>query len=103
MDAEDWDQAERDQWPACAEAIAAVIAREPRDHWAAVFDGSDACVAPVLSMAEAAAHPHNAARATFLPGPPVQPAPGPRFSATPGAPGAVSRSDLDGVLGRWLA
>ena len=55
-----------------------------RGRWAAVFDGSDACVAPVLSMREAPHHPHLAARGTFVEHSGiVQPAPAPRFSATP--------------------
>ncbi|WP_231974925.1 CoA transferase [Mycobacterium sp. E1747] len=50
----------------------------------AVFDGSDACVAPVLSLTEAPQHPHIAARQTFVDvGGVVQPAPAPRFSRTP--------------------
>jgi alpha-methylacyl-CoA racemase len=50
-----------------------------------VFDGSDACFAPVLTFSEARAHPHNVARATFTRAGKVdQPAPAPRFSRTPG-------------------
>lgn len=76
-------------WPALRARIAAALATRTRYAWAATFDGSDACVAPVLSMAEAPAHPHNAARGTFFERDGVvQPAPAPRFSATPCAPGA---------------
>jgi alpha-methylacyl-CoA racemase len=57
-----------------------------RDEWTAVFDGSDACVAPVLSYAEAREHPHLRARGTYVESHGiVQPAPAPRFSRTPGA------------------
>ena len=57
-----------------------------RDEWTAVFEGSDACVAPVLSYAEAREHPHLAARGTYVESHGVvQPAPAPRFSRTPGA------------------
>jgi alpha-methylacyl-CoA racemase len=57
-----------------------------RDEWCAVFDGSDACFAPVLTFSEARAHPHNVARKTFTHSSRVdQPAPAPRFSRTPGA------------------
>jgi alpha-methylacyl-CoA racemase len=57
-----------------------------RDDWCEVFDGSDACFAPVLTFSEARAHPHNVARATFTKSGKVdQPAPAPRFSRTPGA------------------
>jgi alpha-methylacyl-CoA racemase len=53
----------------------------------AVFDGSDACVAPVVSPQNAPAHPHNAARGTFIDvGGVVQPAPAPRFARTPSGP-----------------
>jgi len=51
-----------------------------------VFEGSDACFAPVLTFSEARAHPHNVARKTFTHSGKVdQPAPAPRFSRTPGA------------------
>jgi alpha-methylacyl-CoA racemase len=57
-----------------------------RDEWTAVFAGSDACVAPVLSYAEARQHPHLRARDTYVESHGVvQPAPAPRFSRTPGA------------------
>lgn len=100
LDPAAWDQADRAQWPALAGEIAAVVARETRDHWAAVFDGTDACVAPVLSMAEAPGHPHNRARAAFLDDPP-QPAPAPRFSQTPQGVGQSRRADVAAVLARW--
>jgi alpha-methylacyl-CoA racemase len=71
-------------------------------EWGEVFAGTDACVAPVLSPAEAPAHPHNAARGAFIEvGGVVQPAPAPRFGRTaaglpqpPPRPGA----DTDAVL-----
>ena len=100
LDAGAWDQADRSQWPACAEEIGAVLATRTRDHWADLFDGTDACVAPVLTAAEAPSHPHNAARESFLPDP-WQPAPGPRFSETPGDAGEVSRIDAEAALARW--
>lgn len=99
------DDADRDDpagWPALRERIAAAFTARTRDEWAAVFDGSDACVAPVLSMTEAPSHPQLAARGTFvdLDGTRV-PAPAPRFSRTPGAvqaarseTGAHTRSTL---------
>lgn len=79
LDAEGWEQNDRTRWPALQARIAEVIGTQTRDHWAAIFDGTDACVTPVLDMWEAADHPHNAARGTFA-GAPVQPAAGPRFS-----------------------
>ncbi|WP_165985764.1 CaiB/BaiF CoA-transferase family protein [Streptomyces sp. YIM 98790] len=82
------DLADRDdpaRWPALRAAIAARFATRPRDEWARLFQDSDACVAPVLSLREAPGHPHLAARATFAEhAGTVQPAPAPRFSATPG-------------------
>jgi alpha-methylacyl-CoA racemase len=74
-----WVQEDRSRWPAMADCIAGVFATRPRDDWAAAFQDTDACVSPVLSMAEAPSHPHNMARGGFG-GTPVQPMPGPRFS-----------------------
>ena len=68
-------------------AIAAAVRTRTRDDWAAVFEGTDACVAPVLSLAEAAKHPHNAARGTFVTVDGIeQHAPAPRFSRTAASP-----------------
>jgi alpha-methylacyl-CoA racemase len=79
-------QGDRDRWPELRQALERCFEARPRDGWMEVFEGSDACVAPVLSMAEAPAHHHNAARGTFLERDGVvQPAPAPRFSHTPGA------------------
>jgi len=66
-------------WPSLSERLAAIFAARPRDHWTALFAGSDACVAPVLSPAEAATDPHMAARASWAAGDLLQPAPAPRF------------------------
>lgn len=72
------------QWPRLRKLIAERIATRTRDEWLAVFDGTDACVAPVLSLAEAPDHPHAAARGLFVDIDGVrQPGPAPRFSATP--------------------
>ncbi|MFF5785903.1 CaiB/BaiF CoA transferase family protein [Streptomyces sp. NPDC012693] len=84
---EDAASARRDlaRWPELREAVAARFRSRTREEWTAVFDGSDACVAPVLSLREAPAHPHLAARATFTERDGIaQPAPAPRFSVTPG-------------------
>jgi alpha-methylacyl-CoA racemase len=79
-------QLDRSQWPAMKKRLAEVFRSKTRDEWTALMEGSDVCFAPVLSMAEAPAHPHNAARHTFteVAGIP-QAAPAPRFSRTPGA------------------
>lgn len=61
--------------------LATVFRARPRDHWCALLEGCDSCFAPVLSLSEAPAHPHNVARGTFVrSGGVVQPAPAPRFS-----------------------
>ena len=79
------------RWPALRERLAALFATQPRAHWVALLEGSDACFAPVLTPREALAHPHLAARAVYGERDGVlQAAPAPRFSATPSAnPGAV--------------
>jgi len=67
--------------------VAAAIAKRRRDQWVAQFAGKDACVAPVLSLEEAPAHPHHRARATFIDvGGVRQPGPAPRYSLTPTDP-----------------
>ncbi|MEU2266228.1 CaiB/BaiF CoA-transferase family protein [Streptomyces olindensis] len=72
------------RWGELREQVAARFKSRTRDEWTAVFDGSDACVAPVLSLREAPHHPHLAARGTFTDHDGLtQPAPAPRFSATP--------------------
>jgi alpha-methylacyl-CoA racemase len=78
-----WDQGE---WPALREKLANVFRSRTRDQWCAVLEGTDVCFAPVLSMHEAAVHPHNVARSTFVCQDDVlQPAPAPRFDRTPSA------------------
>ncbi|MGV9498575.1 CaiB/BaiF CoA transferase family protein [Streptomyces sp. NPDC003642] len=72
------------RWQDLREAVAARFKSRTRDEWTAVFDGTDACVAPVLSLREAPHHPHLAARGTFTDHDGItQPSPAPRFSATP--------------------
>jgi alpha-methylacyl-CoA racemase len=96
-------QMEMARWPALREKFAETFATRTRDEWADVFAGTDACVAPVLSPAEAPAHPHNTARATFTDvGGITQPAPAPRFGRTAvGQPAPPRRpgADTDEVLG----
>lgn len=88
-----------------AAELAAVFITRPRDHWAALLEGTDACFAPVLSLDEAPSHPHLAARETFTEAFGVtQPAPAPRFSRTPGAiqgPPAKAGDKGEAVLARW--
>jgi alpha-methylacyl-CoA racemase len=79
-------QMDRTIWPDLRERLAKVIATKTRDEWTEIMGGTDVCFAPVLTLEEAPKHPHNAARQTFVEVAGVtQPAPAPRFSATPGA------------------
>ncbi|MGW5462742.1 CaiB/BaiF CoA transferase family protein [Streptomyces sp. NPDC003996] len=72
------------RWDELRERVAARFKSRTRDEWTALFEGTDACVAPVLSLREAPHHPHLAARGTFTDHAGItQPAPAPRFSATP--------------------
>ncbi|PRD64512.1 CaiB/BaiF CoA transferase family protein [Malikia granosa] len=88
-----WD---RSRWPRLKAKLAQVIATRTRDEWCAIFDGTDACVAPVLDMDEAPRHPHNRSRHTFTEvGGVVQPAAAPRFSRTPPAPPTPPRTASD--------
>lgn len=74
-------QYDRRSWPEMREAIATLIAGRTRDAWCALLEGSDACFAPVLTLAEAADHHHAQARQAFVEvGGVPQPAPAPRFS-----------------------
>lgn len=78
------DQNDRPAWPAMKDRFAAVFATKTRSEWEAVFEGSDACVFPVLSPREAPDHPHNRAHGTFTTVAGVtQPAPAPHFLGTP--------------------
>ncbi|HET7326825.1 MAG TPA: CaiB/BaiF CoA-transferase family protein [Nocardioidaceae bacterium] len=73
------------RWPALRAALADRFAQRTQAEWVAEYAGTDACVAPVLTPAEAAKHPHLAARGSYLEwGGVLQPAPAPRFSRTPG-------------------
>ncbi|MGH3441562.1 MAG: CaiB/BaiF CoA transferase family protein [Nitriliruptorales bacterium] len=88
LDPEEWPQFDTARWPEQKRRLAEIFATRTRDEWAEVFAGSDACVAPVLSLTEAPDHPHLAARKTFVEvGGARQPAPAPRFSRTPGQAG----------------
>jgi alpha-methylacyl-CoA racemase len=77
-----WD---RDGWPRLRERFAEVLRTRTRDEWAAVFEGQDACVTPVLAPGEAPEHPHVRARATLTSHDGrLVPGPAPRFDRTPG-------------------
>jgi len=93
------------RWPELRAAVAARFKSGTRDEWTAVFAGSDACAAPVLSLREAPHHPHLAARGTFTDHDGItQPAPAPRFSATPTAVRtgpALPGADTEAVVRDW--
>jgi alpha-methylacyl-CoA racemase len=86
LDPQSFRQGDCASWVTQKERLAAVIASRDRAEWERIFEGSDACVAPVLALAEVAHHPHNAARGVFVEAfGAAQPAPAPRFSASPGS------------------
>jgi alpha-methylacyl-CoA racemase len=98
-------QHDRGQWSVLKERMAEIFKAKTRDEWCEIMEHTDACFAPVLSLSEAPQHPHNVERGTFieLEGV-VQPAPAPRFSATPGAvqrPPAHAGQHTDEVLTEW--
>ena len=93
------------RWEELRTAVADRFRTRTRAQWTTVFEGTDACVAPVLSLGEAPRHPHIAARATFVEhGGLTQPAPAPRFSATPvsvhSGP-ALPGADTEAVAADW--
>jgi alpha-methylacyl-CoA racemase len=99
---EEWPQFDRERWPDFKQRLAEVFRARTRDEWTQVFDGSDACVAPVLGLFEASSHSHNEARQGFVEfGGVTVPAPAPRFSATPSEMRASERADAQEVLARW--
>jgi alpha-methylacyl-CoA racemase len=82
-------------WPALRAALTAAFVTRPRDEWAARFAGTDACVTPVVELAEAPGQPHLAARGTFVEVDGVpQAAPAPRFSRTPATLPAPPSADV---------
>ncbi|MFK8053899.1 MAG: CaiB/BaiF CoA transferase family protein [Woeseiaceae bacterium] len=93
------------RWPAQRQALNARFIEKTRDEWAQLFEGSNACVTPVLTHAEAPHHPHNHARQTYLEiGGVTQPAPAPRFSRTQHeavTPPRREGSDTRAVLNRF--
>ena len=81
----EWPQGDRSKWPLLRSRLAAIFQAQDLEHWVRLFDGSDACVAPVNTFAEAVSDPHLTSRQTFVEAFGIQqPAPAPRFSRTPG-------------------
>jgi alpha-methylacyl-CoA racemase len=98
------DRLDRANWDEHRQVFADAFAERSRDEWAALFAGSDACVAPVLSLAEAPHHPHLRGRGTFVEvDGAARPGPAPRFSRTPGGVGAESRhaQNVAETLSSW--
>ena len=98
-------QMDRGRWDSLRQKLGHVIAQKSQAEWCEIMDATDVCFAPVLDLEEAPKHPHNVARQTFVElGGVVQPAPAPRFSATPGAiqgpPPAVGAHDEE-ALSDW--
>lgn len=96
-------QMDRTEWPQMFELFTRTFASKTRAEWSAIFDGTDACVAPILGLDEAADHPANIARKVFVDGVggKPMPAPAPRLSRTPGHGSAVAPipgNDTDEVL-----
>ena len=100
-------QHDRSGWPRLRARFTEVIASRPRDEWAEIFAGTDACVTPVLAFGEVSAHPHLAARESVISIDGIeQAAPAPRFSRTPaGRPAAppVPGAGTEAVLAEWQA
>ncbi len=98
-------QWEKARWGELRARLTEVFKQKTRDEWCRIMEGSDVCFAPVLSMAEAPAHPHNRARGTFVEVDGVpQPGPAPRFSRTPGAiarPPAAPGQHTEEALRDW--
>ena len=98
-------QNDRSRWPEMRRRFAEAFRARTREEWCRLFEGSDACFAPVLSWTEARGHPHNAFRKTFMQvGGVEQPAPAPRFARTPGAvrrPPPERGAGGDGALADW--
>ena len=102
------DQWKKEQWPQAKQHIAARIRTQSRDHWCAVYEGTESCFAPVLNLKEAPEHPHLKARGTYVEIEGVtQPAPAPRFSrSVPDTPQAFrpwKAEDAKEILSPWLS
>ncbi|MGW4645919.1 CaiB/BaiF CoA transferase family protein [Kitasatospora sp. NPDC004289] len=98
-------QFEMARWPELRAAVAARFATRTQAEWTELFEGTDACTSPVLTLGQSAVHPHLVARGTYLTGGGVtQPAPAPRFSVTPGSvhrPPALPGAHTEQVARDW--
>lgn len=97
-----FDQNDKTKWAEMHSEFERIFVTATRDDWEARFSGSDACVAPVLSMREAMDHPVNAERGVFIEHEGVrQAAPAPRFSRTPGTVHSSSARSVESALQAW--
>lgn len=98
-------QMDRERWPELAARFAACFKEKSRDEWCTLMEGTDICFAPVLTIPEAYAHPHNQSRESFVEVEGVtQPGPAPRFSRTPGqisSPPPEYGADTEAGLKDW--
>jgi alpha-methylacyl-CoA racemase len=95
-------QMDRKAWPALREKLTDVFKSKTREDWCRIMEGTDICFAPILTMAEAPKHPHNAARKIFVERHGVtQPAPAPRFSRTPSAIREAETADIGELAKEW--
>jgi alpha-methylacyl-CoA racemase len=95
-------QMDRKAWPGLKEKLTEVFKGKTRDDWCKIMEGTDICFAPILTMAEAPNHPHNAAREIFVTRHGVtQPAPAPRFSRTPSAIRDAAKADIAELTSEW--
>ncbi|GAA4552973.1 CaiB/BaiF CoA transferase family protein [Amycolatopsis samaneae] len=105
-DLTEWpEQDDRTEWPRLRKLIAEAFAAKDRDEWARIYEGTDACVTPVLTFDEAAEHPHNAEREVFRRvGGVLHPSPAPRMGRTPAREPQAPVPDLldvDQVISAW--
>ena len=91
------------KWPAMVQRAQTLMRTRTREEWMRLFEGSDACVAPVLNLQECSTHPHLQARGCFLNLDGLQqPAPAPRFSRTPSQARSSRRSsNIADLIARW--
>ncbi|HEV2567542.1 CaiB/BaiF CoA-transferase family protein [Sphingomonas sp.] len=102
LDAADFPQFPPNRWPELAQGFAARFREKTRDEWAKIFAGTDACVTPVLSFAEAPSHPHNQARESVAVANGVtQAAPAPRFANAATKIGPTEALSAQEAISRW--
>jgi len=95
-------QMDRKAWPALKEKLKVVFKNKTREDWCKIMEGTDICFAPVLTMSEAAGHPHMVARKVFVERHGVtQPAPAPRFSRTPSTIREPEAAEIGVVTKEW--